>query len=143
MKPRPENLAPYSLLRTPYSSRTLQGKPPRRAVTSVRQHCYRAAALAREAPLRDEYAPVREERAADVYPFPRNGERRTVQIKGQTVPPPRRRRSPASTRMSARPDRLALWALVLGLVVIAIAAASAHGATPGHAAPAAHVAHVR
>ncbi|HKN94883.1 MAG TPA: hypothetical protein VJU60_11165 [Thermoleophilaceae bacterium] len=45
--------------------------------------------------------------------------------------------------MSARPDRLALWALVLGLVMIAIAAASAHGQPPQHAAPAAHVAHVR
>ncbi|HEX6460524.1 MAG TPA: hypothetical protein VF032_16520 [Thermoleophilaceae bacterium] len=45
--------------------------------------------------------------------------------------------------MSSRPDRLALWALVLGLVMIAIAAASAHGQTPQHAASAAHVAHVR
>jgi hypothetical protein len=99
--------------------------------------------LARQAPLRDEYAPAREERVADVYPFPRNGERRTIQIKGQTVPPPRRRRTPAATRVSARPDRLALWAVVLGLVMIAIAAATAHGQTPHAAAPAAHVAHIR
>jgi hypothetical protein len=98
--------------------------------------------LARQAPLRDEYAPAGEERVADVYPFPRNGERRTIQIKGQTVPPPRRRRTPAATRVSARPDRLALWAVVLGLVMIAIAAATAHGQTPHAAAPAAPAAHV-
>jgi hypothetical protein len=85
--------------------------------------------------------PAREERVADVYPFPRNGERRTIQIKGQTVPPPRRRRTPASTRMSARPDRLALWALLLGIVMIAIAAGTAHGQTPHAPASAAHVAH--
>jgi hypothetical protein len=58
--------------------------------------------------------------------------------------------------MSSRPDRLALWAVLLGLVMIAIAAGTAHGQTPHHkaapaahgqtphhAAPAAHVAHVR
>jgi hypothetical protein len=45
--------------------------------------------------------------------------------------------------MVARPDRLALWAVLLGLVMIAIAAASAHGQTPQHTAPAAHVAHAR
>jgi hypothetical protein len=45
--------------------------------------------------------------------------------------------------MSSRPDRLAMWAVLLGLVMIAIAAATAHGQTPQHAAPAAHVAHIR
>jgi hypothetical protein len=46
--------------------------------------------------------------------------------------------------MSSRPDRLALWAVLLGLFLIAMAAATAHGATPhAHAAPAAHVTHVR
>jgi hypothetical protein len=46
--------------------------------------------------------------------------------------------------MSSRPDRLALWAVLLGVVMIAIAAATAHGETPHqHAPPAAHVAHVR
>jgi hypothetical protein len=99
--------------------------------------------LARQAPLRDEYVPARQERDADVYPFPRYNERRTIQIKGQTVPPPLRRRTPAATRMSARPDRLALWAVLLGLVMIAIAAGTAHGQTPHHAAPSGHVAHAR
>jgi hypothetical protein len=45
--------------------------------------------------------------------------------------------------VSARPDRLALWAVVLGLVMIAIAAATAHAQAPNTAAPAAHVAHIR
>jgi hypothetical protein len=46
--------------------------------------------------------------------------------------------------MAARPDRLALWAVLLGLVMIAMAAATAHGATPHqHAAAAAQVAHAR
>jgi hypothetical protein len=45
--------------------------------------------------------------------------------------------------MSARPDRLALWAVLLGLLMIAIAAGTAHGQTPHHVAPAAHVAHAR
>jgi hypothetical protein len=45
--------------------------------------------------------------------------------------------------MASRPDRLALWAVLLGLVMIAIAAGSAHGQTPHPAAPAAQVAHTR
>jgi hypothetical protein len=46
--------------------------------------------------------------------------------------------------MSARPDRLALWAVLLGLVMIAMAVATAHARAPHpHAAPAAHVAQVR
>jgi hypothetical protein len=46
--------------------------------------------------------------------------------------------------MSARPDRLALWAVLLGLVLIAMAAATAHGATPHQHAPAPpHVANAR
>jgi hypothetical protein len=96
--------------------------------------------------LRDDYVRDQgeQDRVAEVYPFPRYTERRTVQIKGQTVPPPRRRRPQPAPRMSSRPDRLALWAVLLGLFLIAMAAATAHGETPhGHAAPAAHVTHVR
>lgn len=83
-------------------------------------------------------------RDAQVYPFPKYAERRTVYIKGQTVPPPRRRRPVYASRTSARPDRIALWAVLLGLVMIAIAAATAHAAPAhSHAAPAAHVAQLR
>ena len=68
-----------------------------------------------------------EERVAEVYPFPRYSERRTIRITGQTVPPPRRRTSPTVSRMSARPDRIAMYAVLLGLVLIAMAALTAHG----------------
>ena len=78
--------------------------------------------------------------------------RRTVQITGRTVPAPHvvpfdrvasdRRRPPRAPAALAgpRPDRIAMWAVVLGFVLIAVAATSAHGATgpvPSSAAPAA------
>jgi hypothetical protein len=69
----------------------------------------------------------REERVAEVYPFPRYTERRTVRITGQTVAPPRRRPSRTVTRMSARPDRVAMYAVLLGLVLIVMALLTAHG----------------
>ena len=68
----------------------------------------------------------REERVAEVYPFPRYQARRTVKITGQTVPPPRRRPSPAVTRVSARPDRIAMYAVLLGIVLILMAIITAH-----------------
>ena len=72
---------------------------------------------------------MRERGDAEIYPFPRYSQRRTVQIKGHTSPPPRRR--PAATpRAFARPDRLALWAVLLGLFLIVMAVATAHAATP-------------
>ena len=46
--------------------------------------------------------------------------RRTVLIRGQTVPPPRRR-SPAAAQISARPDRVAMWAVMLGLFMAGMA----------------------
>ena len=67
--------------------------------------------------------------------------RRTVQITGRTVPAPhvvpfdrvgpaRRRPSRAPAALAGpRPDRIAMWAVVLGFVLIAVAATSAHGAT--------------
>ena len=75
-----------------------------------------------------------QDRVAEVYPFPRYTERRTIQIKGQTVPPPSRRRSaparrqsPTVARMSARPDRVAMYAVLLGIVLIVMAVITAHG----------------
>lgn len=77
--------------------------------------------------------------------------RRTVQITGRTVPAPhvvpfdrvasgRRGPSRAPAALAGpRPDRIAMWAVVLGFVLIAVAATSAHGATgpvPPSAAPA-------
>ncbi len=65
-------------------------------------------------------------RVAEVYPFPRYTERRTVKITGQATPP-RRRPSPTVTRMSARPDRIAMYAVLLGIVLILMAILTAHG----------------
>ena len=48
--------------------------------------------------------------------------RRTVTITGQ----PTRRRSPALTRVAAEPDRMALWAVMLGVFLVLVALASAH-----------------
>ncbi len=80
---------------------------------------------------------VRELRPAEQHrerPQPRAAtaarpERRTVQITGQAAPP-RRRGSPTAARVSARPDRIALWAvfLALFLVFMAVVTASAGGA---------------
>lgn len=65
--------------------------------------------------------------------------RRTVEIRGRTVPAPavpraiepdrRRAPRPAAERVGARPDRLALWALLLGLLLILVAVTTADAAT--------------
>jgi len=65
--------------------------------------------------------------------------RRTIEIRGRTVPAPAvprtidvdRRRPPrrAVDRVGPRPDRLALWALVMGLVLILVAVTTADAAT--------------
>jgi hypothetical protein len=67
--------------------------------------------------------------------------RRTVQITGRTVAAPRlvevERRRPArrpTERIGPRPDRVALWAVLLGFFLILVAATSSHAAT--HPAPA-------
>ncbi len=53
--------------------------------------------------------------------------RRTVRIAGQ--PGPRvRRRSTVPRGIAARPDRVALWAFLLGLFLVVIAAATAQAA---------------
>ncbi len=61
--------------------------------------------------------------------------RRTVEIRGRTVPAPTvprtvevdRRRPPRrpSERVGARPDRLAMWALLMGIVLILVAIGTA------------------
>jgi hypothetical protein len=55
---------------------------------------------------------------------PPQAERRTVTITGQPVPP-RRRPSPAQRHIAAQPDRVALWAFLLGLFLVLVAAATA------------------
>lgn len=56
------------------------------------------------------------------------GERRTVKITGQPVPA-RRRRSSTATQIQARPDRIVLWAFLLGLFLVFMAVATANAAT--------------
>ena len=51
-------------------------------------------------------------------------ERRTITITGQPTPG-RRRRSALETQI-AQPDRIALWAFLLGLFLVAVAAGTAH-----------------
>jgi len=52
-------------------------------------------------------------------------ERRTITITGH--PTPARRRRPVMDAQLAQPDRIALWAFLLGLLLVAVAAGTAHG----------------
>ena len=53
-----------------------------------------------------------------------SAERRTITISGQPTAP-RRRRSMVEAQI-AQPDRIALWAFLLGLFLVAVAAGTAH-----------------
>ena len=64
------------------------------------------------------------EPASNVVPL---AERRTVTISGQPDPRPRRR-SAAQQQLFAQPDRIALWAFLLGLFMVVVAAATANAA---------------
>jgi hypothetical protein len=71
-------------------------------------------------------APRRFERSPAAQPAPvatPTDERRTVTITGR--PTPARRRSLIDSQM-AQPDRIALWAFLLGLFLVAVAAGTAH-----------------
>lgn len=52
-------------------------------------------------------------------------ERRTVMITGRPQPA-RRRATTAERHIASRPDSIALWAFLLGLLLVAVAAGSAH-----------------
>jgi len=56
---------------------------------------------------------------------PTTGERRTVVITGQPIAA-RRRSSKAATQIQARPDRIALWAVLLGLFLVFMAVVTAN-----------------
>jgi hypothetical protein len=55
-------------------------------------------------------------------------DRRTVTITGNPNPVPRRRPSPTQAQIAKRPDRVALWAFLLGLFLVFVAAATAQAA---------------
>jgi hypothetical protein len=78
----------------------------------------------RRTPPAAEPAPAME---AQVSPAPGSAtlaERHTVRITGQPMAA-RRRRSVVEAQM-AQPDRIALWAFLLGLFLVAVAAGTAH-----------------
>jgi hypothetical protein len=64
-------------------------------------------------------------------------ERRTVIIQGRPedryrpTPSARRRQPPPHQRVGFQPDRVAMWAVLLGLVLLLVAAASSHAAVIG------------
>ena len=65
---------------------------------------------------------------SDDEPAPRGPDgRRTVKITGHPVPA-RRRRSATASAIEARPDRVALWAVLLGLFLVFMAVATANAA---------------
>ena len=67
--------------------------------------------------------PKRFERTPETAVTP-SAERRTITITGQPTPA-RRRRSVVEAQI-AQPDRIALWAFLLGLFLVAVAAGTAH-----------------
>jgi hypothetical protein len=85
--------------------------------------------------LRPEPAPrrgrfVRSTPAPKAAPAPEPvAERRTITITGRPTPghaaPARRRRAVVDAQL-AQPDRIALWAFLLGLLLVAVAAGTAH-----------------
>ena len=102
------------------------------------------ATALRRAPRAREHAPVRAPEAPEA-PLPAPSRRRTVEITGRTVGAPslprlvqidrRRPARRAAERVGARPDRLALWAVVLGFFLIFVAVTStSHAATRAHSA---------
>ena len=79
--------------------------------------------------LRDEEKPIADRpRLRLVEPDDAASGRRTITITGNPAPARSRRRSPAQAQIVARPDRVALWAVVLGMFLVAVAAATAHAA---------------
>ncbi len=112
--------------------------PRLRAVPAALPETVRAMPTA--APPEREPAPMPSRRRAPRSPAPGRAtgadRRRTVEITGRTVPAPavprlvevERRRPPRSTmeRVGPRPDRIAMWAPMLGFLLILVAILSSH-----------------
>jgi hypothetical protein len=78
--------------------------------------------------LREDEQESREGARPDLRLVTPTAGRRTVKITGQPTPA-RRRGSVTRRRLVAQPDRIALWAFLLGLFLVFMAAATAHAAT--------------
>ena len=92
------------------AARALRAEDRREAVPQRRLHVVGADAELDPAPV-----------------YAENG-RRTVVITGQPVAA-RRRPSVTATRIQSRPDRIALWAVLLGLFLVFMAVATANAST--------------
>ena len=89
----------------------------RTPATMPRRGRFERAAASAELPVEPATEPVA------LAPEP-VAERRTITISGQPTPP-RRRRAVVDAQL-AQPDRVALWAFLLGLLLVAVAAGTAH-----------------
>ena len=67
-----------------------------------------------------------ERRAAELLTEQPIAERRTVTITGQPTPAPRRRANTVLENQIAQPERLGLWAFLLCLFLMVVAAGTAH-----------------
>ncbi len=126
--------------------RFTRGEAPRRHAHATGGHQVAAAqAVAEPLEAAAPHAVAAPVEAAAPLPAPRR--RRTVEITGRTVGAPalprlvqidrRRPARRAAERVGARPDRLALWAVVLGFFLIFVAVTStSHAATSAHVAAA-------
>jgi hypothetical protein len=75
--------------------------------------------------LREDSHRTRRRPALELVEPPPPGQRRTITITGHPVKTPRRR--PArSSQLVAAPDRMALYAFLLGIFLIVMAIATAH-----------------
>ena len=115
---------------------------PRAAAARRSEPLPRAAAVRRSEPLpraaaARRYEPLPRVATARLSEPPRPDavapERRTVTIHGRPsdrylTPAGARRREPAHQRVGFQPDRVAMWAVLLGLVMLLVAATSSHAA---------------
>jgi len=87
------------------------------------------AAAGGPAPRAAAGGPAPSEPAPSPAPAEPVAERRTITITGRPTPghaaPARRRRAVVDAQL-AQPDRIALWAFLLGLLLVAVAAGTAH-----------------
>jgi hypothetical protein len=114
-------------------SRSAATAPAPRPATTRRPAATTSAPAATPAPLRT---------SADAVSAPPVNGRRTVTIRGRgaerdygwaTYDSSRRPSLPAHERPGFKPDRAALWAVFLGLLLVLVAATSAHAAVLAHA----------